>query len=248
MISVCECFSLMPMIIGHQGSSEGTHASGTLGAFDIAIASGADAIEVDVRSARGGAFVACHDEFVASRPVSSLDPSDLCELAGGAAPLLEAVLLRAQNAGVTVMLDLKEVGREHDVLDLASSIVAFERLMVSTLEPVSVETIRRLWPSVDVGLSLGRDLAGARLGRRLLTRTSELLPLLRARRCGAQFLSVHHQLALAGVVAQAYVTQLRTFVWTVDDERVIRQLLRDSRVHGIITNRPALALSLRSEP
>jgi glycerophosphoryl diester phosphodiesterase len=238
----------MPMIIGHQGSSEGTHAPGTRGAFDVAIASGADAIEVDVRSARGGAFVACHDEFVESRPVSSLTPSDLCELARGAAPLLEAVLLRAQNAGVAVMLDLKEVGREHDVLDLTSSIIEFERVIVSTLEAVSVATIRRLRPDVDVGLSLGRDLAGARLGRRVLTRTSELLPLLRAWRCGAQFLSIHHQLALAGVLAQAHTARLRTFVWTVDDERVIRQLLRDSRIHGIITNRPALAVALRSGP
>jgi glycerophosphoryl diester phosphodiesterase len=238
----------MPMIIGHQGSSEGTHAPGTLGAFDVAIASGADAIEVDVRSARGGTFVACHDEFVESRPVSSLTPSDLYEMSGGAAPLLEAVLLRAQNAGVGVMLDLKEVGREHDVLDLARSIIGFERVSVSTLEAISVATIRGWGPDVDVGLSLGRDLEGAHLGRRVLTRTSELLPLLRARRCGAQFLSVHHRLALAGVLAQAHTTRLRTFVWTVDDERAIRQFLGDSRVHGIITNRPALAVALRSGP
>ena len=36
------------------------------------------------------------------------------------------------------------------------------------------------------------------------------------------------------------------WVWTVDDQRQIERFLTDSRIEGIITNRPDLALELRS--
>jgi len=36
------------------------------------------------------------------------------------------------------------------------------------------------------------------------------------------------------------------WVWTVDDQRQIERFLADSRIEGIITNRPDLALELRS--
>lgn len=36
------------------------------------------------------------------------------------------------------------------------------------------------------------------------------------------------------------------WVWTVDDRRLMKRLMRDPRVEAIITNRPDLALKLRS--
>ncbi|HKW58702.1 MAG TPA: glycerophosphodiester phosphodiesterase [Candidatus Dormibacteraeota bacterium] len=39
---------------------------------------------------------------------------------------------------------------------------------------------------------------------------------------------------------------LPVWVWTVDDKRLMKRLVQDPRVEAIITNRPELALNLRS--
>ena len=37
------------------------------------------------------------------------------------------------------------------------------------------------------------------------------------------------------------------WVWTVDDKRLMQRFIKDRRIEAIITNRPDLALRLRSE-
>lgn len=39
--------------------------------------------------------------------------------------------------------------------------------------------------------------------------------------------------------------QVPVWVWTVDETRLMKRFMRDSRIEGIITNRPDLALKLR---
>jgi glycerophosphoryl diester phosphodiesterase len=65
--------------------------------------------------------------------------------------------------------------------------------------------------------------------------------------CGATFLAAHAGLARAGLLAWAANRGLESYVWTVNDRRAMRSLLTDNRVAAVITDRPAVALLIRSE-
>jgi glycerophosphoryl diester phosphodiesterase len=69
-----------------------------------------------------------------------------------------------------------------------------------------------------------------------------------ARRVAAakvDFLAPHASLTRAGILAWAAEHELPVWVWTVNDARSLRTLLRDERVTAVISDRPARAIALR---
>lgn len=135
------------------------------------------------------------------------------------------------------MLDLKEIGGEEDAVGLVLERLPAERVLVSTLEDESVAAVRRSFPELEVGLSLGRR----RPRPYTRTRLSELFPGARARACGATFLSVNRGFVRYGLLRRA---PLPVYLWTVDDDRELSRCLRDARLRGVVTNRPIRALEL----
>jgi glycerophosphoryl diester phosphodiesterase len=230
-----------PLIVAHQGSSEGV-VPGTLAAYVAALEVGAEVVEADIRRTRDGALLCWHDETLGGASFGALTAAEVERLAPGRAPALPELLALVAGREVGVMLDLKEIGGEEEAVDLAVDAVGLDRVLVSTLEDESVAALRRRRPQVQVGLSLGRGAPQ----QRIRTRASELYPLRRARRCDARFLSVHHQLARYSVLRQTRRVGLPVYVWTVDEPGLMARLLRDDRVTGLITNRPAAALALRA--
>ena len=74
----------MPQVVAHRGSS-GTHAEHTLGAYELALDEGADALECDVRLTRDGVLVCVHDRRIDRTStgrgvVSTLELAELSEL------------------------------------------------------------------------------------------------------------------------------------------------------------------------
>lgn len=138
------------------------------------------------------------------------------------------------------MVDLKEIGGEEDALSGVLERLPPERVVVTTLEDESVAAVRRAFPELEAGLSLGRE----RPRPHLRTRLSELFPAGRARACGATFLSVNRRFVPFGVVRRS---PLPVYLWTVDDERELRRCLHDRRLRGVVTNRPIRALELLRE-
>lgn len=175
---------------------------------------------MDVRRAPDGEWRALHD------PGS--DP---------AAARVADVAALVVDAGGSLMVDLKEVGAEVEAVETVLAVLPLDRVVVSTMEDVSVAALRSALPDLDVGLSIGRE------WRRpyVRTRLSEVFPSGRARACGARFLSVNRRLVPFGVLGRA---PLPVFLWTVDDGRELRRFLHDPRLHGVITNRPRRALEL----
>ncbi|HET7571829.1 MAG TPA: glycerophosphodiester phosphodiesterase [Gaiellaceae bacterium] len=208
------------MVVGHRGTAEGV-APGTLAAYERALAGGVELVEMDVRRAVDGELRALHD---ASEDVG--------------APTVREVASLVAAAGAALMLDLKEIGGEHEPVEAALALLPPERLVVSTMEDVSVAALRGRFAGVRLGLSVGRE------WRRpyLRTRLSEAFPARRARACGASFLAVNRRLVPFGILARA---PLPVYLWTVDEEPALRRFLRDPRVAAVITNRPLRALELR---
>lgn len=233
---------LLPIVVAHQGSSEGV-TPGSLDAYRAALEAGVEMVEVDVRDSADGHFLAIHDSHTQGRPISSQSLSQLEQALGPALVTLGEVCRLVADAGRMLMVDLKDTGREIETIEAVLGVLEPGQFVVSTLEDVSVRRLRRAVPEVDVGLSLGRE----KPRPFVRTRLSELRPLGRARAADACFLSVNWKLAMAGVVRQVSRVGLPVYVWTVDDDSELRRHLADPRLHGVITNRPERALELRLE-
>ena len=143
-------------------------------------------------------------------------------------------------------LDIKDIGGEERVVEMALDLLGPDRFVVTTLEDESVAAVKARFPTVSAALSLGRDLAEVRRSRWAATRFGELRPLPRLRACRADWVAVNHRLAGAGVLAQCHRAGLKAMIWTVDEDADIRRWLADPRVTVLITNRPADALAVRS--
>jgi glycerophosphoryl diester phosphodiesterase len=206
-------------------------------------------VEVDVRRLADGTLVACHDATTPDGEfLRDLTPDGLAHRGGGryAIPLLAEVL--TEMAGrCRCHLDLKEPGYEEQVAGLAASILGGDGFVVSSLEDESIRAIKRAFPRVPAGLSLGRKLTGYPPLAQLRIRLSELFPRRRVKAANADFVSVNHRLARVSVLRFCESHQLPAFVWTVNRERDLRRFLRDKRVRCLITDSPAEAMRLRSQ-
>jgi glycerophosphoryl diester phosphodiesterase len=234
------------MVSAHAGHTDPA-APLTLDSYRAALAAGADLVEFDIRRTADAELVAAHDPTgPAGRQISAMTYGQLCDLAGSAVPRATDVftLIKGRAKG---HLDLKVTGGEDTVVGLALDILGPGEFIVTTPEDVSVAAIRSRFSDPDavpVALSLGRGLTG--VPRRLRTRASELWPLSRVRACGANWAAVNHRLAAAGVARQCRRHQLKVMVWTVNAERELRYWLAGERTDVLVTDRPALAVTLRS--
>jgi glycerophosphoryl diester phosphodiesterase len=229
-------------VCAHRGASEGRRP-GTLESFRRAAESRFDYVEFDVRRLVDGALVAFHDPACNGRDLSGLTLDDLSQEAGYAVPLVEEVMTALR--GLTrAHIDLKEPGYERRVLALADAILGPGSYVVTTLEDGMIVTIKRDFPGVRAGLSLGRGLGGARLWTRARVRMSELFPRRRLRACGADFVSVHRRLARLNVLRVAKRMGMPAFVWTVNDSKSLVRFARSGVVECIVTDEPKKAARL----
>lgn len=233
-----------------QVSAHGGDRAPTIETYAKAVATGADYVELDIRRTADGALVSFHDARTAhGEPLAEVGYRQLCDLAGYEVPMVADVLatIKGQAKG---HLDLKDAGREDDVVRLALDVLGPGQFIITTLEDRSAAAIRSRYPSADdvpVALSLGRDLAGASPARWLRTRLSELRPLPRLRACGADWVAAERRIARAGVRRQCRRHHVSLMVWTVNSEPELRYWLADDRADVVITDRPAAAIGLRDQ-
>jgi glycerophosphoryl diester phosphodiesterase len=222
----------------------------TIEHYRQAAATGADYVEFDVRRTSDGQLVAAHDAHAGQgRLVSSVGYGQLCELAGCEVPRA-ADVLAAIKGKAKGHIDVKVTGGEDTIVRLALDIMGPGEFIVTTLEDASVAAIRSRFPDcerVPVALSLGRDMASASRAAWLRTRASELRPLPRVRACGATWVAAERRLARAGVLRQCRRDHVNVMVWTVNEERELRYWLTSRRPDVLVTDRPALAVALRSQ-
>jgi glycerophosphoryl diester phosphodiesterase len=220
-----------PLIVAHRGAW-GEFSQNSLPALEAAINAGCEMVELDVRRTRDGRLIAVHDARARGKPVSSLDHEELKNrLKPGQAPLLEEMLELASGR-IGLDIELKEDGYLQSVLPMLRDFDPAQYVLTSFLDEV-LTAVRGITPRARTGLLIGPGQA-----RRLQARLTA---------CGATFLAVHAGLARTGLLAWAANRGLESYVWTVNDRRALRALLTDDRVTAVITDRPTLALQMRSE-
>jgi glycerophosphoryl diester phosphodiesterase len=233
-------------ISAHQGGSERVRP-GSYEAYEQSLATGAEYVEFDIRRTRDQVLVVHHDDRAGStrHSVSDLAYTELCEIAGYPVPRVDEVM-RMLAGHATGHLDLKEVGYEDEVIELAMAILGPGNFVATTLEDASVAAIKRSFPTVRTALSLGCGLREIYRSHWLGVRSSELFPLSRIRACGADWVAVNYKLARLGVIRRCQENGIGVMVWTVDSDRLIDEFIADQRVDVLITNRPRHAVQRRA--
>jgi glycerophosphoryl diester phosphodiesterase len=237
----------MMNISAHRGGSEHATAA-TYGAYEDALASGAEYAEFDIRKTRDGVLTVYHDARLPHRGpfVADVSYDELCDRLDYLVPKVQDVM--EMIAGKMIgHLDLKETGYEEEVIRLATAILGRDSLIATTLEDVSIAAIKRSFPAVRTALSLGRDLDEIPRSRRVSVRQSELFPIRRLRNCGSDWAAVNYKLARLGVIKACRRHGIGLMVWTVDSDEMIGRFLSDQRIDVLITNRPYYAARRRSE-
>jgi glycerophosphoryl diester phosphodiesterase len=230
-----------PLVLGHRGASADAPEN-TLAAFRLAIAQGADGVELDVRRCASGEVVVVHDEDLArvggvalrveDAPLAALRELDVgawkgARFRGEKIPLLSEALEALPGAIVNV--ELKSAGRDLALARAAAEVIwragAGGRVVVSSFDWRLLAAYRLASPDVPAGLLFEGTHAW-----RLRTWLG-----IRAFRPAA----VHPDLRLATDerVRRWSARGLAVNVWTVDDVAEAARLARAGAA-AVITNVP----------
>ena len=236
-------------IFAHRGASDAAPEN-TLPAFARAVEQGADGIELDVHLSRDGELVVIHDEtldrttdgagWVQDRTLAELRAlradNGLPGFAEARIPTLREVLDLLRPTDLLLNIELKTSlvwyeGIEAKTLALVAEYGMQDRVIYSSFNHYSVETVRRLAPQartaylfsdilIDIeGQAAARGVGGLHPGL-WNVRMRDFLP-------------------------RYLASGLAVRVWTVNEEADLRWLLQAGA--DVITNRPALAVAVRRQ-
>jgi glycerophosphoryl diester phosphodiesterase len=232
-----------PAISAHRGGAEFA-PSGTYEAYRAALAAGADDVEFDVRRTLDDTLVACHEAgFGRERGVSGVTVDTLRGLAGYEVPEVAALLrLIAGRAGAHI--DLKDVSCAGEVVERALGLLAPTDIIVTTRNAQAARAIRRAYPEVRVGLTIGGDVGEAARFVRRRAQTRGLSRLVDVVGAGADLAVMHHRLATGRMLSECRRRGIATMVWTVN--RGLRRWLERTDLDILVTDRPARAVAYTS--
>jgi glycerophosphoryl diester phosphodiesterase len=217
--------------IGHRGAAA-LGPENSLESMRAALAAGVDGVELDVVFANGRLWVA----------------HSLVELRR-ASPTLEEALEALSERDVLVVLDVKGVGFEAQVLAALKGRDRIGRTLFASFFPAALRAARALDPDVPTGLSYPHDRIGVGEGRvpepflrAGLAGLRRALPLRIAgmlRRAEADTAVLHHLVISAAVVERCRALEAPVFAWTVNDAAALRRVTRLG-VDGVITDDPRI--------
>ncbi len=235
-----------PIIFGHRGACANAPEN-TLASFELALAQGADAIELDAKLTADRQVVVIHDQTVDRttngqgrvnhlklEEIRKLDAGSFFDIAfkGEPVPTLEEVL-RKVSARTFTNIELTNYASPNDelpfmVAELVKRLGMQDRVMFSSFHPIPLLRAHRILPDVPVGLLADANIAGA-LARSWVGR---LIP--------HQALHPDVSKATLSLIKSEHRRGCRVHVWTVNDPEVMRSLFTWD-VDGIFTDDPRLA-------
>ena len=233
-----------PAVSAHRGGGE-LAPEGTYEAYQGALEAGAEYAEFDVRRTSDGTLVAFHRAWAGwGRAVARVSYARLCALAGHEVPRITdlARLLAGRAVG---HLDLKEAGSAAGVVGQAVELLGPAGVVVTTGDGAVAAALKRQFPDVPVGLTVGGDAAetaGFTIPRLRMPGLSRLHRVLAS---GADWAVVHHRQARTGVLAECRARGIKTMVWTVNGDQALARWLARPDVDVLVTDRPVRAIALR---
>lgn len=229
------------LVIGHRGYVGGG-VENTIGGLEAAARVHPDLVETDMQQTKDGYFVASHDSnllMVAGLNENIYDmtlaeATSTVEHEGGftdTIPSMTEYVKRAAQLHVKLLIEIKVTGHESpdyidkflDTLDAAG---VTDDNIYHSLDSSAVEHIKAKRPELKVGYTIAMTVGGV-----------PSVP--------CDFLVVEQASYTPAFLAQAHAEGKPVYVWTVNNDVTIRDLLRD-HVDGIVTDVPKLAIRDRS--
>jgi glycerophosphoryl diester phosphodiesterase len=255
-----------PLIIGHRGASASAPEN-TLAAFKMAIESGADGIEFDVRLSRDGVPVIIHDETLkrtAGLPqrVDTLSAAELQRTNVGSwfsqsrelgptrfgeevVPILQSLLDLFSHNRAVLYLEMKSASARR--VELASACCTLiransfvDRTVIESFDLSAIEVVKSIDPEIRTAA-----LFEPRLSSTLSLRGSKLL-VDQATAVHANEIALHHSLANRRLIEKAQRAGLKVVVWTVDTPEWLERT-HILNVDALITNDPARMIRCRDK-
>jgi len=232
-------------ISAHRGGSEFA-PEGSYAAYRSALEAGAEYVEFDVRRTADGTLVSCHPARLGwGQAVTAVSYPRLCRLAGYQVPRMTDVLPMLAGRAVA-HLDVKQAECGGEITEIAAGILGPAGVLVTTGDVPLAAGLKRRFPAVPVGLSIGGDLAQAARFAARRAREPGLSRLDQVLAAGADWAAVHGRLARSGVLAECRRRRVKTAVWTVNSDRELAHWLASPLVDVLVTDRPARAIDLRT--
>ncbi|MBW4518376.1 MAG: glycerophosphodiester phosphodiesterase [Scytolyngbya sp. HA4215-MV1] len=231
-----------PLIIAHRGVA--THApENTISAFAAAIAQQADMIELDVRKTKDQRLVVHHDAYLSDHLIRGLTYGEILSL-NPQIPTLESVL--KETAGkISLNIELKEIGDEKSVLENMLNYFSINDFVISSFYSAAIQTIQQQDSRIRTGQLFSANDARW-LAECVLTQPPFLTESNRkASRAYGDIWVLHWQLLQSDIWQQIKLQQREIWVWTVNEPVLLRSLLQDGHIHGIITDRVEVARALK---
>lgn len=232
-----------PINFAHRGACA-VAPENTLRAFGRAIELGADGIELDVQLSADGILVVCHNFDVdqtsnghgriAALPLAELKQLDFGswfgpQFAGERIPTLDEVF-DSLSPPALVNIELKSMslrdnGLEAAVATLVRRRAIYDRVIVSSFNPVALWRLRRLDPHIEIGLLYAPNLP-------IILARAWLRPWVRPH-------ALHPEQTLVDTNYMAWARRrgYAVNVWTVNEVAAMRRLI-DVGVTSIITDYP----------
>ncbi|MCP3936815.1 MAG: glycerophosphodiester phosphodiesterase [Actinomycetia bacterium] len=218
------------LVVAHRGASNAEREN-TILAFELAVALGSDAVELDVRRSADGQMIVHHDAHLSDgRLIADTSTADLPDHVPGLAAALDA----CGKLLVNIEIKNSETEPDHDpdrrlaaqVVDLVVQRGQQDNVLVSSFDLDTVDLVRELNPSIPTALLVFGGEPG------------ELLELCARKGHGA--IHPHDTQVDANFMTHARRLDIMVNVWTVDDSARMRELVALG-VNGIVTNVPDVA-------
>jgi glycerophosphoryl diester phosphodiesterase len=232
------------LVIAHRGASADAPEN-TLAAMELAIREGADWVELDVQETREGEIVVIHDSDLKKIGGSGLKvhESSLAELqnvdigswkdpsfSDQRVPTLRQVLELCKNR-INIVIELKYYGHEERLEERVAELVEAagmqDQIVVMSLSYPGIQKMKSIRPDWNVGL-----LASVAVGD--ITRLE------------ADFFAINAKFASRAFIKHVHKQNQKVLVWTVNDPISMSAMISKG-ADGIITDKPALAVTVRNE-
>jgi glycerophosphoryl diester phosphodiesterase len=183
-----------PLLLGHRGKRVSPHLpENTFLSFDAALKDGCDGFEFDLRLARAGKAVVCHDPTVAGLKVAQTSNEKL------SLPELSDVLQRYETSAF-LDIELKVPGLEPELMAALGAHSPQRGFVVSSFLPAVLQELRLRNEVIPLGLICDR---------------SSQVPL--GLKMTVQYVILHHSLVKKDLLREIASAGKKSMVWTVND-------------------------------
>lgn len=222
------------MIIAHRGVTEFGDHENTISAFKKAIELNLSGIELDIRRTKDLKFVVHHDDNVNGYIINDHNYNEILEISSNLnyeIPLLEDVLTLCKGK-IFLDIELKETGYEKEICDFVLSFLDYNEFCFRSFNDISIKRIKQHNSKVICGLLLG-------VGKTkypIITRLSELFPMIRILKCKCDFVSPHFNLIHLFYITRMHILKKPVIAWTVNRENLMKKYIKH-KIDGIITDK-----------